>query len=582
MNSTHKIFSVALIFCLIATASLSLFVSETFCQAPIPDKKNEGQFSLMGDAMAGKVALRWSVLQKWPEGLIGFHIKRRYKGKDAEWLMLNSSVIRPQISPDRDWSLVGVEGRERKRLREKIKSLIQKGRLEAISATDYLTQFIHKSESELLDLALNIQNSPDTALIHGFSYVDRKFDRAGEYEYGLFPVYADQAEDTPVSIFSCKISSTRIEWLQLVGAVHDGGVKLKWTIEDYWPEDVAGVMIMRHLSGKSPWKWEPVTQNPIYPQVNPDRKWTDIGLSAAEASRLKAKTASLIKEDVLRATSRETFLAHIYKATVSELQSVNVLSFDDYDYALILGFGCVDNRKFPQHEAWRYALFPVDQNGKTGTIPISEFVVKAYKTDDPQFQVPLRVEKGRIGTVVKWSCNREKFHQQALVGYNVYRSELKPNADPQYIKLNKTPLITVVKEDQDWLWHFIDEKADNSRKYIYAVAAVDHFQKEYRKTSIPYYAKPDAFDLFRLAGPVKIETVEQLEDHTVEIKWSFQADREKYIQGFIVERTTLPTQDIQAISGLLPPGTRSFSDTRKKEEGRVYVYRVSLKAGDRS
>lgn len=549
------------------------FTSSLFAQ----NKK----MGLIGDAKKGAATLRWTV-EEWPENLIGFNVKRRIRTskdmKRQEWKKLNLSVIRPELSADKNWALLEENRKEQERLIKKTKDLIERGRLQLLSKEVYLTKLYKMSQGELLELANNIRNSPDYALIHGFAYVDRRFEKTGEYEYGLFPVYSEGDDPNPISVFICRLVSTQVEWLKLLGTVQDGCVKLKWTIEDYWPENIAGIFIKRRQAADEEnrdGKWRPVSSKPIYPELNEKRDLSDLGLDQNEQIILRKKMKDLFNRQRLKPLSRKEFLAKIFNASIEELKGFNLAFYKDYDYALFSGFGYYDHR-FSSSDVYEYGLFPVDNNGKISPKPVSTFIIREYDNDDPGFSVQLNVEKAKIGTFLRWSYPVKEFHERALFGYNVYRSELKPEDKLKFEKLNITPISTINKKDDHWLWHFIDKKADNAKRYVYAIVPVDHFQKEYKKTIYRYYSEPNIFDLYRLMGDVRIESVSQKTDNAVEIKWSFGSKEEKYIQGFIVERTRLPERELAAISTLLSPNTRNFMDMEDKKEGEVYMYRVSV------
>jgi len=526
------------------------------------------------DTEPGKVKLRWFI-EQWPDNLTGFIIKRRYLSDDENkiirWEVLNKLPICPEISINKDWSLIDDNIKEQNRLKEKTIYKIKNNKLKKTNKKEYIKRL--KTGSELLTLLNNIKNSFDYAFINGFGCVDTKNTRSGKYEYGLFPVYLDKADKIPIAKIQITLSSPTIEWIKLTGTVENKRTKLKWVINDYWPDVIAGFKIMRRKQQKSMQKWEMITHDTIFPEIALSKNLGLLGLTDKEQTDIIRKTRDLITKGKLKEVTKDDFLTYLMTSSIDELQGYNMISYKDYDNALISGFGYIDQHFSSHKDVYEYGLFPVNTDDQMHKKPISTFVVKKYNKNDPGFLVDLKVDKANKGSIVRWSYDINQYHQRALIGYNVYRSEKEKN---NFQKLNRTPLGTLTKKGESWLWHYIDRKINNNKQYTYSVAPVDILWREFLHTKEIFTSEKTYHENFRSLN-IQIDSLAQQNDHEVAINWSLPSADEKLVNGFFVERSTALSKNMKTISQFLSPDTRKFVDNiHTSQNEKFYYYRIKV------
>ena len=521
-----------------------------------------------------KVILRWS-LNKWPKELMGFIVKKRFINNNADnkWQTLNTII--PDDSVDKDWSIIDKNLSSQKSLKKSLESMIKSNQYVKYQKGTFVKRLAQMKDSEIMELKNNIINSPDYALMFGFGLIDRDFSKTGNYEYGLFQIISDNEQNIPAATVKCRLKSIIDQWLQLYGVYKNGIVQLRWTIKDFWPENTYGFMIKKKkinsIKNKSE-KWVNVTKNTIYPEIDINKDWLNLNILQNKKDSLIQKLKSLISLKKLNIISKNDFLKFAFNATLDELKGTNFLISKNFDYALITGFGCLDN-KFSKNDIYEYGIFSVNKKNLCSNEPVSTFIVKDYKQDDQSFSVNLNVLKAKKGTILKWKYNIDDFHARALAGYNIYRQADK---DSIYEKLNKTIISTINKEKDNYLWHYIDRNIDNTKKVKYKVAPVDIFNNEYFKTIFNYNAKLNDFDILNIISNIKIIDLQKQNKDNVLISWDFNPDNEKYIKGFFVLMTDFKSKEESVISDLIPASERTFLDKKKKKNAQIYSYQIKV------
>jgi hypothetical protein len=145
----------------------------------------------MGDG--NKVYLGWYPYE-WPEGLIGFNLKRREikRRKPKDWVTLNTTLFEPGNTLTKDLSNVETDPGQRKLLENK-RRLYMDPESKSKFSTKKITkeQFIGncKTEGYLTGYGFLMSRDFDFARMNGCGYIDRNVTESKNYEYGLFGVW---------------------------------------------------------------------------------------------------------------------------------------------------------------------------------------------------------------------------------------------------------------------------------------------------------------------------------------------------------------------------------------------------------
>ncbi|MEX2336122.1 MAG: hypothetical protein WD555_02485, partial [Fulvivirga sp.] len=164
-------------------------------------------------------------------------------------------------------------------------------------------------------------------------------------------------------------------------------VKLAW-ISKSWPSGLIGWDLKRQ---KDSGAWIKLNKEILRPQISSDKSLTSATNSTSELKRLTEKQRSLMSSGNLIEKGEDEFLREL--KTEDGRFGVAFLSAMDYDLALIMGFGFVD-QEFGGEGNYRYGLFQRFDDGKDPVLA-AEFSWK-YGTE-PTINVPMK------GAVKKYS-----------------------------------------------------------------------------------------------------------------------------------------------------------------------------------
>ena len=188
---------------------------------------NKIEAKLIGESQDGNtVKLMWFV-KKWDKSLTGFNIKR--KTATNEWVTINSEVIVPEISLDKNLQVVENSTEELLRLKSKLKSLLESGTLKQSDATTFSNTLT--DNNALKNLSRSFGQDFDLALISGFCFTDRNL-LEGTEQYGLFLVKNNEEDKAPAATFDWSYGQKaninhgiKISWVNT-----DNGVQLLWNL----------------------------------------------------------------------------------------------------------------------------------------------------------------------------------------------------------------------------------------------------------------------------------------------------------------------------------------------------------------
>ncbi len=160
---------------------LLLLVCTTSAQEPTA--------SLLLQSPDGKtVKLLW-VLKAWDKSLDGFDLKKR-SGR-GDWQKLNKAPILPEISLQKDFTIVDTDPVAAGDLKAVLVQKIGAGEMKEISHTAYIEK-LRTDPDAIKAVAMMTALNYQLALINGFAFVDRNTS-AGRWEYGLFPTGSNKA-----------------------------------------------------------------------------------------------------------------------------------------------------------------------------------------------------------------------------------------------------------------------------------------------------------------------------------------------------------------------------------------------------
>jgi hypothetical protein len=148
-----------------------------------------GNTDLLAQSPDGRtVKLVW-FLNSLPGDITGFDIKR--KDGLGDWHKLNTDPILPGISQKKNLTSAEPDNTEASRMREKLKDLIQTGKLREYDYTTFFAKW-KNNDKEIQDIIYLASLDFDVSVLCGFGYVDRTVTQKMDYQYGLFAAGTDK------------------------------------------------------------------------------------------------------------------------------------------------------------------------------------------------------------------------------------------------------------------------------------------------------------------------------------------------------------------------------------------------------
>ena len=188
---------------------------------------NKIEAKLIGESQDGRtVKLMWFV-KKWDKNVIGFNIKK--KGTNNEWVTINTDLIIPEVSVDKNLQIVENSTAELLRLKSKLKSMLDAGILKTADRACFTNSLIENKDT-LKILSRSFGQDFDLALFSGFGFTDRSGVNQNE-EYGLFPVSTNQVEDKAPSatfIWNNEDKANINPSINISTANTENGIQLVW------------------------------------------------------------------------------------------------------------------------------------------------------------------------------------------------------------------------------------------------------------------------------------------------------------------------------------------------------------------
>lgn len=218
-----------------------LIIVAIFLQPSAQVSAQRAGASLRGGETDKAMKLYWETYD-WPQGLIGFNIKKQNK-ENNNWNKLNKELISPQID-ERNWVNQGLDEEEAIGAQQTYLKYLSEGKLSKITK-DELLQKLQQSGGLKSGDRLNMKQDYNVALILGFAFIDHTYKKSENANYALFYVYQDgQESELPIATFSP--GDIKIKPAIEVN-VNKGKLKLTWSVseKDYFKAGLFGFKINR-------------------------------------------------------------------------------------------------------------------------------------------------------------------------------------------------------------------------------------------------------------------------------------------------------------------------------------------------
>jgi hypothetical protein len=194
---------------------------------------------LIGEGNNNTVKLLWYV-DKWPESLEGYIIKRRVITNDRQgkWIDLNKTLIYPELSLEKDLGNVMPDVQGIQDLKSKLKGYLAKTgniTLKPFSFQGFLE--ISKSNPDAVkNMKIAFSTDYDIALLSGFGLVDKNIPFDEKYEYGIFSVIGNKVQSEPDATYQW-LAGTKPD-LNLPVTIKAKHTEKKTKIELIWQVDL--------------------------------------------------------------------------------------------------------------------------------------------------------------------------------------------------------------------------------------------------------------------------------------------------------------------------------------------------------
>ena len=365
-----------------------------------------------------------------------------------------------------------------------------------------------------------------------------------------------------VLLLTGKASFAQADNVTLLAQSVDGKtVKLFWFIRS-WNSSYTGFDIKRKDGIQD---WVKLNTAPILPGITTKKKFSASGNNLYDESLLKAKLYKLLKSHVIQETEYTKYLQKL-NSDPKELAEISRLMAEDYDIAMLDGFGYVDHTLTKKMD-YQYGLFIQGTNTllatvswNYGEIPDMDVVQELTSKSSPE---------GR-GINVIWVADTAKIRMAHIAGFNIYRSGIRLNTTR--IKPDNSTDPTVYK------WY--DQNVATTSPAQYSIAAESVFDIEGIIRSYAYdpadhpkdYKKAEVYDISSIGYYFKEGT---------SIKWNFPKEYERLIKGFYIEKDNMPA-GYKQVTELLDPAMRSYTDKSPSQVNGYVKVRVNAWYKDRT
>ena len=189
------------------------------------------EFRLIGEGNGEVIKLGW-LPKMWPAGTSGVKIQKRLDHGD--WILLTADEIYPAVELTKSLNNVEPSAAERERLQQKLKDLMDQGKLKPNSRATY-QDVILADPKNLPMLAFAFATDYELMLLNGFGFIERDIPSGQDLEYGVFPVLNGSMSAEPVATFAWLSGTKPDNQLAMTGSMEVIGNKksllLKWEFD---------------------------------------------------------------------------------------------------------------------------------------------------------------------------------------------------------------------------------------------------------------------------------------------------------------------------------------------------------------
>lgn len=365
-----------------------------------------------------------------------------------------------------------------------------------------------------------------------------------------------------VLLLGAKVALGQDDNITLLAQSVDGKtVKLFWFVKS-WNPAITGFDIKRKEGLQN---WVKLNPAPILPGLSTKKKLSVVGANLYDESLLKPKLYKFLASNRTREIDPVKYLQKL-NTDPYELQEISRIMEEDYGIAMLNGFGYIDHT-LTKKSPYQYGLFIQGTDkllAKTdwnyGEIPDLDVVQELTAKGSPDTR----------GIKVMWTAELPKMRNAHVAGFNIYRDGIRLN----------TTRITPDDAADPSQFSWFDQSANGSSQIQYSIAAESVFDIEGIIRSYAYdpadhpkeYKKTEVTEIASLGFYFKEGT---------SIKWNFPKDYERFIKGFYIEKENVPGV-YKTVSGLLEPGTRTYTDKSVSQVNGYIKMRVRTLYKDRT
>ncbi|MFN8335309.1 MAG: hypothetical protein U0U09_09265 [Cyclobacteriaceae bacterium] len=162
--------------------------------------------------------------------------------------------------------------------------------------------------------------------------------------------------------------------------------------------------------------------------------------------------------------------------------------------------------------------------------------------------------------MISWST---RYAQSFYSAYWIERSE----DGKTFSRTSELPFVNTYPDDKPdpGVSFKLDSLSENNKTYFYRVVGISPFGITGPSSEV---VKGEGVEALGASAAIR-KIVDS--NGQAELVWEFPKEKESAIKGFEIERSSKPDNNFKAVSGMLPPATRTFHDS--KPEGTNY-YRV--------
>ncbi len=338
-------------------------------------------------------------------------------------------------------------------------------------------------------------------------------------------------------------------------------VKLFWIVK-HWNSSYTGFDIKRKEGLQN---WVKLNTAPLMPGIFSKRKFAASGCNLYDESLLKPKMYKLLKEHTVLEADYNKCLQKLNSDT-SELGTMTRLMLEDFDIAMIYGFGYIDHSS-TKKTAYQYGLFI---QGTEVLVAKTSWNYGEIPDLDVVKELTSKALPGKKGINVIWIADTVKIKANHVAGFNIYRDGIRMN----------TNRITAQDLTDPSVFNWFDKNVNSSEPAQYSIAAESDLDIEGIIRSYAY-DPADHPGEYKKTQVAEIASLGYYFKEGTSIKWSFPKEAERYIKGFYIEKSNVPGV-YNRVSGLLDPSVRSFTDKTASQVNGYIKVNVKTLYKDRS